>query len=189
MKRVSCFLVLSLSICLFACHNSRNKEEDNSIIKTALGDFSRHSYFIPIKVDSEGSDKYFVIENGLFANYLNKINGYPENVYQDIVRKYLQSNAAFKFGNSELDKFSFLNVDATAITNPPFNQGKDYILRTFFKKQSKYYVINDSGYKHQNEIIYALFYDGVLSKTDDETGALLVPLDTTSAAASSFKGH
>ena len=46
-----------------------------------------------------------------------------------------------------------------------------------------------SIFQYQNEIVYALFYDGVLSKTDDETGALLVPLDTTSVAVPSFEMH
>lgn len=109
-------ILLALTVCFFNCSNIKKNKEKSQFLKQAFVIYNK-------KYNSELSNKYFIVENGIdfdFNNYEKRIfgtnNTYPQKVKDSVLNKLGWSNKHFETVKSEIsDSTNLTKVNTTSL--------------------------------------------------------------------------
>ena len=163
------FSLYFLIIFCYAC----GQNIDSKFIDLVTGDFSRTSYFIPVKATINDNAISCLIENDDLFYYFHETNNWNEAEYKQQIRQTINKQG-IELNLSDMDKIKF---GFLPIANQNYNidierrKGVDFIIKKYFNKRVIKQGINE-GEKYY--LIKILFESQIASRFDDETGFLII---------------
>ena len=162
-------LKLALLLCLFIASHCLGQSGD--FYDKVLRDQGNHSFFIAVDVVSSEYTGRVIIQNGDLLYFLNQTKGLDAEGYRAFMRAQLSNKTRLNIGDARLSKWGFIKVVDVGSVRKQASKGIEEFIRHYFRGR----VIKDGiGDEMRNAIINRLFEWGIASKTDDETGYLVV---------------
>jgi hypothetical protein len=146
--------------------------QNNKFYENVLSDYSLHSKYVALEVNSKKYVGKVVIENIDLYNYLCNMKKISIDDYKKLIINLMESNIPLDIHNANLPKWTFLKVIKNISIDKIAAEGKDVFLKTFFLKGISKNNVNDTN---KAAIIFQLFKYGVAVKTDCESGRLVIP--------------
>jgi hypothetical protein len=112
-----------------------------------------------------------IIQNGDLFYFLNQTKGLDAEGYRAFMKAQLSNKTRLNIGETRLSKWGFIKVADVGSVRKQSSKGIEEFIRHYFRGR----VIKDGiSDDKRNGIINRLFEWGIASKTDDETGYLVV---------------
>jgi hypothetical protein len=157
---------LALIALLCSCMN-----QGAAFYDKVLGDYSLHSTFVAIDVQSRGYTGRTVIENADLYYFFNQTRGYDQADYIKFMKERLLNKDRISLGDVSLKKWRFFKVAAISSVGEHASKGLEKFIGHYFQGK----VIKEGiGVAERNAVISKLFDFGVRAKIDDGTGILVI---------------
>jgi hypothetical protein len=144
---------------------------DTKLIEKVTRDFSRNSYFVPLRVNVSDSIFQCVIENGRLYYYLYQKEHLSKEQYWEFIKSFIQQDKVLKINAFDLEKIGFIPVRRSAVMENDIKKGKEFIIKKYFNNR----IIRDNISDTDRAVLIAtLFKWGKVSKVDDESGYLIL---------------
>lgn len=143
----------------------------DNLHKKAIGDFNLHSYFIAIKVTNERDTINVVIENAILYSILNENNNLTQKEYKKKIYSTIEQDKPLSISKSsfmELKSYELIKDKEIEDLN---RKGTEVLINAFFKDGIQYKDLTEIKLRH---LIYCLFNEKRIVRTDDESGLLYI---------------
>lgn len=158
-----------LILLIFSC--TTYHEMDKNFIDKVLSDYDEHSFFVSIKIRSNGQTQMNLIENDELFHFFKLKKDFNEEEYKKYMSDVLFQDLAINITGEELEEVGFKKVIKIKEVDDASKKGKDFFIKKYFKERVLIEV--DSEYE-RNYIIQKLFEWEIPTKIDDETGHIIL---------------
>jgi len=174
-------LQLAFLLCLIMASQCLGQSSD--FYDKVLSDKGNHSSFIAIDIASSEYKGRVIIQNGSLLIFLYETKGLAEKDYQAFMKAHLLDKLRLDVGDASLSKWGFMKVVDVSSVRKQASKGIEEFIRYYFRAvgnernalTNRLFVIkNGISDNERNAIINKLFEWGIASRTDDETGLLVV---------------
>ncbi len=156
------FLLLVISVC--SCKN---------FFKTALNDFDPQSFYIVINVTDTDESFSAVLENSTLYSLLNKGVNLSQDEYISLVYPVIKSHMSLEVTSEILDTLKPYQLVSNPAIDSLFKGDVQNILNEYFDSGIQSKELSNEDLK---SVVYYLFREKILVKTDDESGLLYIEL-------------
>ncbi len=161
------FIIILILVSL-AAYSQKN---DNIFFEKLLNDFSKNSYFILVKSDSQNKSTYYLIENDDLYYFFHETKGLDKTEYQKFMIPLLKYHKSIYLSNKDIFKFGFIKLTKNEHLGGKATIDKDAFVDNFFKGR----VLKEGlSVEEKNYIVQVLFYWQIAAKIDDESGFLII---------------
>lgn len=165
--------IILLLLVIQSCKSHNWKEKALNI---CLRDHGRYSCFVGLRIKSDEAVVPCVIMNDDLFQYFNAKKATSQDEYERLVKEIVKDKKVLTINRSDVAKYDFLIFSPSNIVTQDIRKGKDFVLKSYFTKMKDNQMLDVAlPDEAKEELIYALFEWGIISKTDDESGRLYLP--------------
>lgn len=140
-------------------------------LRQILTDFSRHSYFLSVKVNINGQTQTAILENNNCYLFLHKKYAFNTQQYQEYISQRIINDQPIYTGTDSLQQYCFTIISTQQPSLGPPSQ----IIKKHFIKRDYFYIIKQSIDPHITAMIISQLFDaGIYCTTEDEDGMLII---------------
>lgn len=158
--------MFALLLLLSSCTNN-----DSVFFDKLLNDFERYSWFISVKINSFEYNGKAIIENDDLFYFLNQTQKLDREQYRKVIGEKLKNNGTLEIGQESLVKWNFIKVPDISSINQNAQKGVRKFVKIYFDGKVLKDGITD---EERTAVIQKLFDWKIASKTDDESGCLIL---------------
>ncbi len=147
-------------------------------LNLCLRDHGRYSCFVGLRLKIGAQVVPCIIMNDDLFQYFNAKKATSQKEYERLVKVLVKGKKELTINDNDINEYNFLTFTPSGgVVTQDIQKGKDFVLKSYFTKIKDNQMINVSlSDDAKKELIYALFDWGIVSKFDDESGRLYLPL-------------